>query len=202
MSPLTLSQDDFLNRLPLGVCVYDAAGCIASFNAKAVEIWGRAPQDGECFLGGACCDASGMAVTPAESPAALALKSQKPQRNCELLFQRPNGAPVAALSTVEPLLGEGGVLLGAVEVLQDISDRKRSEEARRVAARVAAYARLAESVSEKILDPLTSVNKLLERLREENNLSVEARSCADHAAQGLLRLDQLAREIMLYCNPA
>ena len=202
MAFLNFTREEILEQLPLAVCFVEPGGRIAACNRKAAELWGRAPGPEDRYCAAPCFDGSGAAVTDGDSPAALALRTRSPQRNIELVLQRADGSLAAVLCSAEPLCTDDGVLLGAVVVWQDISDRKRAEEARRVAARVAAYARLAGSVSQKISAPLVSLSRLLERLQNEANLSVETRSYAEAAQQELSLLDQLAREMAHYCSPA
>lgn len=202
MAFLNFTQEEILEQLPLAVCFVDGDGRIVAFNRKAAQLWGREPAAGDRYCAAPCFDGHGNALDEERNPVAVALRLRSPQRDVEIVLQRADGRAAAVLCSAEPLCSEEGQFLGAVVVWQDISDRKRAEEARRVAARVSAYARLAGSVSQKISAPLVSLSRLLERLQAEANLSVEARSYAAAAQQELSLLDQLAREMAHYCSPA
>lgn len=202
MAFLNFTQEEILEQLPLAVCFVGCDGRIGAFNRKAAQLWGREPGAGDRYCAAACFDANGNPLDDQDHPVAVALRLAAPQRDVEVVLHRADGRAAAVLCSAEPLCSEEGRLLGAIVVWQDISDRKRAEEARRVAARVAAYARLAGSVSQKISAPLLSLSRLLERLQTETNLSTETRSYAQAAQQELSLLDQLAREMAHYCSPA
>lgn len=202
MPLLKFTQEEILEQLPLAVCVVDSDGRVAAFNRKAAALWGREPGAGDRYGAVPCFDSHGNALDEDRNPIAVALRAGSPLRDVEVVLQRADGCAAAVLCSAEPLWSAEGRLLGAIVVWQDISDRKRAEEARRIAARLAAYARLAGSVSQKISAPLLSLSRLLERLQTEANLSVETRSYAAAAQQELSLLDQLAREMAHYCSPA
>ena len=60
---------------------------------------------------------------------ALALKMNREYNKREIVIERPDGQRLSALAHANPIHDESGQLLGAVNVLVDISDRKRAEEA-------------------------------------------------------------------------
>ena len=63
-----------------------------------------------------------------ESPTAEVLRNGIPVRNRELVIERPDGTRVPVLSNVVPLRNADGSLIGAVSCLQDITERKRTEQ--------------------------------------------------------------------------
>ena len=83
-----------------------------------------------------------------------------------------------------------------MEVFHDITERRWSEEARRVSERLCASARVASQVTEQLRKPLHSVTSLLDILRQDGNLSAEARTCMELIEQELLCFDQLSREMV------
>lgn len=60
---------------------------------------------------------------------ALAVKEKRPIRGMEAVAERPDGARVPFIPYPTPLFDSDGVLIGAVNMLVDITDRKRGEEA-------------------------------------------------------------------------
>jgi PAS domain S-box-containing protein len=64
-------------------------------------------------------------------PMAIALKSGQPVRGMEIVAERPDGSRVTIQPYPTPLRDASGELVGAVNVLVDISDRKRVEAALR-----------------------------------------------------------------------
>jgi signal transduction histidine kinase len=66
---------------------------------------------------------------------ALALKNTLEYNGHEIVIERPDGQRRTTLAYANPISDEGGKLLGAVNVLVDISDRKRAEDALKQADR-------------------------------------------------------------------
>jgi len=64
----------------------------------------------------------------AESPMAEVLRTGEPVRNRELVIERPDGSRITALANVVPIRNQGGLMVGAVNCLQDITERKQAEE--------------------------------------------------------------------------
>ena len=60
---------------------------------------------------------------------AMALKQKRPIRGMEAIAERPDGSRVPFIPYPTPLFDAEGELIGAVNMLLDISDRKRAEEA-------------------------------------------------------------------------
>ena len=191
------SQKKFLDQLPVAVCVCDRQGRVTEFNRQATELWGREPEAGARFCGAArLYDFRGRLVEPDVSPVACVLRFAAAQRNVELVIERPDGGRVTVLSNTAPQFSADGELLGAMEVFHDITERRWSEEARRVSERLCASARVASQVTEQLRKPLHSVTSLLDILRQEGNLSAEARTCMELIEQELLCFDQLSREMV------
>jgi two-component sensor histidine kinase len=59
---------------------------------------------------------------------AVALKERRPVRGVEALLQRPDGTLVPFLPFPTPIGDENGELVGAINMLVDITDRKRAED--------------------------------------------------------------------------
>ena len=59
---------------------------------------------------------------------AMALKQKRPIRGMEAIAERPDGTRVPFIPYPTPLFDAAGELIGAVNMLVDITDRKRAEE--------------------------------------------------------------------------
>ena len=189
-------QESLLERLPVAVCACDRQGTITHHNQRAMEFWGSEPNPQQRFSGAARLrDSRGKALDVAASPLALVLKAAKPQYNRELVMERWDGSRVTILSSATPLFDSARNLLGAVEVFQDITEHKWSEDAKRVAERLAASARVANQVMQQLAVPLSSISNLLDVLRRDVSLSAEARACTELIQQELMRFDRFAREM-------
>ncbi len=197
MASFNAAQEQFIERLPLGVCACDRQGCILNYTQRAVELWGKVPGERDLFTGALrLFDAAGRALDASSSPMALVLSTGHPQHNREVVLERADGVRVPVLSNVAPLADKYGQLVGAVDVFQDISDRKRSEEAHRVAERLATSSRVVSEIAREMNPPLHSITELLDRLRHDSSLSAEARLYAESAQQQLSLLARIARETL------
>ena len=121
---------ELLEALPAAVYTTDAEGRITYFNEAAAELWGQRPVLGvtrwcgswKLFL------PDGSPLPPGMCPMAIALKEDRPLRGLEAVAERPDGTRVPALTYPTPLHDESGRLVGAVNMLVDITERKRAEE--------------------------------------------------------------------------
>lgn len=124
-----------LEKLPAGAYTCDAEGLITYFNEHAVRLWGREPalnDPSDRFCGSfKLFSSDGEPIDHDQCWMALALKTEKEYNGREIIVERPDGERLAALAHANPLHDESGKLLGAVNVLVDISERKRAEESLR-----------------------------------------------------------------------
>ena len=123
-----------LDALPAAVYTTDAQGRITYYNRAAVELAGREPTLGEdewCVTF-KIFTPDGKHLPHDQCPMAVALKENRPVRGVEALAQRPDGTLVPFLPFPTPIVSEAGELLGAVNMLVDISDRKHSETQQKI----------------------------------------------------------------------
>jgi PAS domain S-box-containing protein len=117
----------------LGVPVYttDAQGRITFFNEAAVAIWGRRPELGKEHWCGShrLYHADGTSMAHDECPMAISLREGRAVRGVEAVLERPDGTRVPFIPYPTPLRDSRGGLVGAVNVLLDITDRKLVESA-------------------------------------------------------------------------
>lgn len=120
-----------LDKLPAGAYMCDADGLITYFNQHAIRVWGREPllnDAADRFCGSfKLFAADGTPLQHDQCWMARALREQREYNGCEIVVERPNGSRVNALAHANPIHDETGALLGAVNVLVDITDRKQSE---------------------------------------------------------------------------
>ena len=69
----------------------------------------------------------GAPLAPEDSPMAVALKENRPVRGIEAMVERPDGTLIPMLPHPTPIRNAEGKLVGAVNMLVDISDRKQAE---------------------------------------------------------------------------
>jgi PAS domain S-box-containing protein len=117
----------------LGVAVYmtDIEGRITLFNEAAAELWGRRPEIGRDLWCGSwrLYHTDGSPMAHEACPMAITLKEGRPVRGEEIIVERPDGSRGHVIPYPTPLFDESGALVGAVNVLVDITPRKRVEGA-------------------------------------------------------------------------
>ena len=121
-----------LDALPAAVYTTDAAGRITYCNQAAVDLAGRRPELGkdEWCVSWRLYRLDDTPLPHGQCPMAVALKENRPIRGEEAILERPDGTRVAFLPYPTPLRDASGTLLGAVNLLVDITDRKTAESAR------------------------------------------------------------------------
>lgn len=128
---------DVLRALPEAVYMTDANGRITFFNDAAATLWGCAPKIGQTEFCGSwkLFWPDGRPLPHAECPMAIALRERQPNRGHEIVAERPDGSRVTVLAFPTPLFDAGGELVGAINMLVDVTDRTMAyEEAQRFTA--------------------------------------------------------------------
>jgi PAS domain S-box-containing protein len=116
----------------IAVYTCDAEGAIQEFNQCAVELWGRAPQRGEAseqYCGSLrIFYPDGRYMSHAECPMARVLRGEeiKPEES-EIIVERPDGLRKRVIAHPQPLKNECGEIVGAVNCLYDVTERKQAE---------------------------------------------------------------------------
>lgn len=121
---------DLVQALSAAIYTTDALGRITSYNEAAAALWGCRPELGKSEFCGSwkLYWSDGTPLPHDECPMALALKHKQPIRGMEAVAERPDGTRVPFIPYPTPLFDGSGALIGAVNMLVDISDRKRAEE--------------------------------------------------------------------------
>jgi signal transduction histidine kinase len=127
-----------LDTLPAGAYMCNPHGLITYYNQRALELWGRAPKmndpiDRFCGSFRLYSAADGTPLPHDQCWMALALRNQVAYNGQEIIVERPDGHQLTVLGHANPIRDEAGELLGAVNVLVDISDRKQHERSLRKA---------------------------------------------------------------------
>jgi PAS domain S-box-containing protein len=133
-------ETELLDALPVAVYMTDADGRITYYNEAAAELWGHRPQLGTSQWCGSwkLYWPDGRPLPHDQCPMALTLKESRPVRGLEAIAERPDGTRVNFLPYPTPLRDPSGRLVGAINLLMDITDRHADEmHAARLAAIVA-----------------------------------------------------------------
>jgi PAS domain S-box-containing protein len=158
-------------ELPIALVACDVRGQITHYNASAALLFGI-PSDTVCALPRNPYPLTSQVyladgTTPAareDRPLARALRGEKVS-NAEFVIVRPDGARRTALSSAQRLVGPAGQPLGALAIVEDISERRLAEEELErvhkqllVASRQAGMAEVATNVLHNVGNVLNSVN--------------------------------------------
>lgn len=125
---------ELLAAIPAAIYTTDAEGRVTYFNEAAVAFAGRTPRIGEdrwCVTW-KLYTPDGTFLPPDRCPMATALKEGRAIRNVEAVAERPDGVRVPFLPYPTPLRDESGVIVGGINMLVDISERKQAETQQRL----------------------------------------------------------------------
>jgi PAS domain S-box-containing protein len=157
---------EMIDALPAAVYTTDAEGRITHYNPAAVEFSGRKPELGtdEWCISWKLYRPDGTPLPHAECPMAIALKEGRPIRGAEAIAERPDGSRRWFMPYPTPLRDATGRVVGGINMLVDITDSKRSEQALRDAGRRKDefLAMLAHELRNP-LAPIRNVSELLAR---------------------------------------
>jgi PAS domain S-box-containing protein len=126
-----LSDREVLDALAAAVYVTDAAGLITYYNGAAAALWGHRPELGQAQWCGSwkLYWPDGSPLPHDQCPMAVTLREDRPVRGLEAIAERPDGTRAAFIPYPTPLHDASGRLVGAVNMLIDISDRRDAERA-------------------------------------------------------------------------
>ncbi|PSO09976.1 MULTISPECIES: PAS domain S-box protein [unclassified Sphingobium] len=194
---------NLLEAMPAAVYTTDAEGHVTFFNRAAVEMAGRTPQQGDLWcVTWRLFNPDGTPLPHDQCPMAIALKENRPVRGAEAIAERPDGTRVPFIPYPTPLHDAEGNLIGAINMLVDITERKQAENRQKT---------LIDELNHRVKNTLATVQSLAaQTARHAKNADdlhrrLEARLMALSRAHDLLTqrhwedapLDSLVREVLL-----
>lgn len=194
---------DLLEALPAAVYTTDAEGQITFYNKAAVEMAGRTPRQGDQWcVTWRLYTPDGTPLAHDACPMAVALKEGRAVRGAEAIAERPDGSRVPFIPYPTPLRDADGKLIGAINMLVDITERKQAENRQKT---------LIDELNHRVKNTLATVQSLAyQTARHADDLQdfvrrFEARLLALARAHDLLTerhwdhapLASLARQVLL-----
>jgi PAS domain S-box-containing protein len=143
---------ELLESLPAAVYTTDSAGRITFYNKAAVEMAGRTPDPSDQW----CVTwrlywPDGTPLPHDQCPMAIALKENRPVRGVEAVAERPDGTRVPFIPYPTPLRDAEGKLVGAINMLVDITERKQAENRQKT---------LVDELNHRVKNTLATVQSL------------------------------------------
>jgi PAS domain S-box-containing protein len=119
-----------IDALPVAIYTTDANGSLTHFNQTAVEFSGRVPQLGtdQWCISMKLFNPDGSPLPHDHCPMAIALKEGRQLLGAEAIAERPDGSRVWFTAHPTPLHDTSGKLIGGINMLIDITERKRLDQ--------------------------------------------------------------------------
>lgn len=128
---------ELLEALPVAIYTTDPHGKLTFYNSAAVDFWGWRPE-----LGSDQWDAfqrqffpEGAPLPHGQCPLVMTLKEKRPIRGAEVLAERADGTRLFLQPYPTPMHDATGKLVGAVNMLVDITSRKEADDRLKLMAR-------------------------------------------------------------------
>jgi PAS domain S-box-containing protein len=131
------TDTQLLEALPVAVYTTDADGRITFYNRAAAALWGHHPELGSSQWCGSwrLYWPDGQPLPHDECPMAITLKEGREVRGVEAIAERPDGTRVRFRPYPTPLRDSSGRLVGAVNLLMDVTEQHDAHlESERLAA--------------------------------------------------------------------
>lgn len=128
-----LAPESVLGLSCAAIYATDTAGTITYYNEAAVEVWGVRPTIGKTQERGLwkLFSPNREPLSWRQSPMAICLSENRVVENVEIIVQRTDGKEMHIIMNPRPYVDNGGVMLGAVNTLVDVSVARKAERAQK-----------------------------------------------------------------------
>jgi PAS domain-containing protein len=137
-----------LEQLSIPAYVTDPDGLVVAFNRACIDFAGRTPiagQDRWCVTW-RLYDEKGTPLAHEDCPMAVAIQRRRPVRGVVAVAERPDGKRVLFIPYPTPIFDSDGSLIGAINLLIDVTDRRQADA---LLAQAQRCRRLAQSIMDQ-----------------------------------------------------
>jgi PAS domain S-box-containing protein len=182
---------ELISAVPAAIYTTNAEGRITYHNQATLELTGRTPTIGsdEWCTTWKLYQPNGTPLPYDQSPMAIALAEGRAIRNAEVVAERPDGTRVPFIPYPTPLRDSTGKIVGAINMLVDISERKQAETQQRI---------LLNELNHRVKNNMQMLQTLLD-LGAQRAKSAEAREVLDEASGRVTAM--AAAQRVLYTMP-
>jgi PAS domain S-box-containing protein len=182
---------ELIAAIPAAIYTTDAQGKITYYNQAAADLAGRPPTIGsdEWCLTWKLYHPDGTPLPYDECPMAIAIKEGRGIRNTEIVAERHDGIRVPFIPYPTPLRDGAGEIVGAINMLVDVSERKQAETQQRV---------LLNELNHRVKNNMQMLQILLEAGAQRAE-SPEARDVLEEASGRIMAM--AAAQRVLYTTP-
>jgi PAS domain S-box-containing protein len=182
---------ELISAVPAAIYTTDADGKITYFNHATLELTGRAPTTGsdDWCTTWKLFHPDGTPLPYDRSPMAVALAEGRAIRNAEVVAERPDRTRVPFIPYPTPLRDSAGKIVGAINMLVDISERKQAETQQRI---------LLNELNHRVKNNMQMLQTLLE-VGTQRARSAEAREVLEEASSRITAM--AAAQRVLYTMP-
>ena len=182
---------DLLAAIPAAIYTTDQAGKITYFNESAVQLAGRTPVIGsdEWCVTWKLYWPDGTPLPHDQCPMAISLREGRPVRGYEAVAERPDGSRVPFIPYPTPMRNAAGNLIGGINMLVDISERKQAETQQRI---------LLDELNHRVKNNMMMLKSLLS-MAARNSRSSEAKLVLEEASKRVATM--AAAQRVLYDTP-
>lgn len=152
-----------LETLPAALYTCDLKGKITFFNQAAADLWGRRPELGKDMWCGSwkIYNIDGTVLDLDKCPMAITLKEGRAVKGAEIIIEKPNGIRVHVLPHPKPILNSDGEMVGAMNMLVDISEKYERDQ--HLIHTQKSYKNLSEQLEEKVTERTLNLQKSEDR---------------------------------------
>ena len=167
---------DLLAAIPAAIYTTDQHGKITYFNEAAVHLAGRTPVIGsdQWCVTWKLYWPDGTPLPHDQCPMAVSLREGRPVRGVEAIAERPDGTRIPFIPYPTPMRDAAGKIIGGINMLVDVSERKQAETQQRV---------LLNELNHRVKNNMMMLRSLLSVAAKESQNS-EARKTLEEANNG------------------